>query len=82
MTLLVRQHSKSIEQARKVAEELMSYIADTNWHTFAMSSGVATKSKRLQVQIGGTMFRTIIDKEIVYEGYDAERAAAFFNGLN
>lgn len=72
---------KDTEYQQQVKEGLMSYLSDTNWHTFAMSGDIKSR-RRLDVQIGGMMLRITIGKEIVYEGFDADRALAFYNGLN
>jgi hypothetical protein len=61
------------------AEDLTSYVSSGQFHTFCIEAGKT--SKKLQVQIGGILFRVFHGNEVVYEGTSEEMAVGMYNGL-
>ncbi len=62
-------------------EGLVTYLHDEGqkWHMYAAST---EEPKMLQVQIGGSAFRVLHGREIVYEGYNGSDAIAAFNKIS
>lgn len=60
--------------------DLESFLTDQNWHNFAAFGSTNGSLRKLQIQIGGEMFRVLVGREIVYEGYDDIKAVAAYNG--
>lgn len=73
------QHITIVDNEIEVGN-LLSWIADEQWHTFASEVSSRTGvNKRLQSAVGKEKFRVMNGIEIVYEGFNANEAVSRYN---
>lgn len=57
--------------------DFLDYLNEEHFHTCVSQA----ENKKLQIQIGGTKLRVLSGQEIVYEGFDPQRAINTYNSI-